>query len=134
MGHYKPRYLLNVVVHKQGEPIQSPHLESDDRAEVEAYLKLIDKDRDVFITDRGTEHRASTRLGAQARGYYGMRFSGSDIDSYILGKIGRAADEAMDRVDALTEEKRRTFEAQHRDTWIRTDQALILAAGLGHAS
>lgn len=67
----------------------------------------------VKVEDRGLAKPASTAEGAWYRGYYNMRYNGTDSLSYQKGKIARSADKALDRLDDLAEQMRVDFERRH---------------------
>lgn len=129
--NYKPRYLVETTAAKHGELILKTVLETDHKSDVEDTVQGLAYDgRYGTVTDRALGKRASTPEGARARGYYVIPYSGDDIESYVRGKIDRAADYALDRLDDLTDSKRDAFEARHRDSWVRAEQALALQNGL----
>jgi hypothetical protein len=130
--NYKMRYLIETT--DADSPERVIDAQADDSRVAEGLAAIIAAEgRPATIIDRGTQHRASTPAGARARGYYGMRYSGTDIENYVLGKIEAAADEALDSLDILVEEKEFAFETRHRNSWLRADQNLILWAGTGKA-
>ncbi|URP22297.1 hypothetical protein SEA_BIG4_264 [Microbacterium phage Big4] len=114
--NYKPRYLVNS---EDGEL----RLVTDKLNAVKA--------TDVVI-DRALAKKPGTKQGAYDRGYYGLHIrTGVHTLSYIQGKIDRAADEALDNLDDLVEQKRVSFETRHRNSWVSADQSRILWTGLG---
>lgn len=121
--NYKPRFLIQAVEEVGEAPrIFTTTSHPKDAEALEA--NLLAQGYPVVVTDRALLNRASTPAGARARGYYGLRYTGSDINSYVGGKIDRMADEALDDLDDLVEQKEVSFEARHRNSWLRAEQTV----------
>lgn len=101
--NFKPRFLIETIENGATERTFAATTRSSADADI-LENAILNMGLPAFVTDLGTLHRASTPEGARARGYYGMRYSGKDILSFVQGKIDRMADEALDGLDDLVEQ------------------------------
>lgn len=128
--NFKTRYLVETI---KTDGTREFAVATNDSAAADAVeADLLGRGISAVVTDRGLQHRPGTPEGAYDRGYHGMRIrTGVHTLSYVQGKIDRMADEALDDLDDLVEQKALDFEARHRSSWVAADQSVILWTGLG---
>jgi hypothetical protein len=122
MSNYKPRWLIQVDS-VRGD-MDSPKTDYDayrDRGDTVDMVNQIDAYRNVYLVDRTEQESSSPTVRAYGQGYYGLPYKEGfntglvfrddlAVDHYIDGVINRLGDEALDRLDALVDQKAREHE------------------------